>query len=79
MSKTFKDSARGKAPSKVYLEVVANGDGTFEIIRNQRIVGTNVGERWLADELCGKYGFCGKEFDGIMRQLTENGRANIVF
>jgi hypothetical protein len=78
MSKTFKDSAR-KTTSKSVIEVVANGDGTFEIILNQEVVRTGVEKKWLNDELCVKYGFCGDEFDAIMRQLAECGRASIVF
>jgi hypothetical protein len=78
MSKTFKDSAR-KTTSKSVIEVVANGDGTFEIILSQEAVRTGVEKKWLNDELCVKYGFCGDEFDAIMRQLAECGRASIVF
>lgn len=76
MAKSFKDSARGKAPSKLNIEVVATGDGTFEIILNQKTVATRVEERWLNDELCGKYGFCGDEFDVIKRQLAQSGKAS---
>ena len=78
MTKTFRDSARGKASSKVNLEVIANDDGTFELIRNQKVEGSHIAARWLNDELCVKYGSCGREFDEIMRQLAESGRASIT-
>jgi hypothetical protein len=57
------------------LEVLANGDGTFEIIFDQQLVGTNIPERWLDDELCAKRGFCAQELKEIRRQLAESGRA----
>jgi hypothetical protein len=76
MSKTSKDSARNTA-RKLYLEVVANADGTYEIIVDKKVVGTRIAEQWLNEELCGKYGFCGEEFDAIKRQLQQGGRANI--
>ena len=78
MSKTFKDFAR-KASSKTVIEVVANGGGSFEIILNQKVVRTGVEKKRLNDELCVKYGFCGNEFDAIMRELAECGRASVVF
>ncbi len=77
MSKSFKDSDR-KATSRTVLEVVADAHGTFEIILNQKVVRVGVEKKWLNDELCVKYGFCGDEFDAIM-QLAVCGRASVVF
>ena len=77
MSDTRKDSAR-LATRKVIIEVIANGDDTFEIMLNQKLVGSHVPEQWLDDEVCGKYGFCGEEFEEIKRQLADSGCATLV-
>ena len=53
MSQTRKDSAR-QSTHRTALEVAANGDGTYEIIFNERVVGSRIPERWLDDELCAK-------------------------
>jgi len=53
MSETWKDAARQYTHGTV-LEVAANGDDTYEIIFNQKVVGSRIPESWLDDELCAK-------------------------
>ena len=77
MSDTHKDSRR-LTTRKMIIEVVANGDDTFEVMLNERLVGHRVPERWLDDEVCGKYGFCGEEFLEIKRQLADSGHATLI-
>jgi len=77
MSQTRKDSAR-QSTNRIVLEVAANGDGTFEITFNEKVVGRHIPERWLDDELCAKRGFCGEELASIKRQLGECGRAVVI-
>jgi CubicO group peptidase (beta-lactamase class C family) len=70
MSQTWKDLAR-QSTHRIVLEVATNGDGTYEIIFNERVVGSRIPERWLDDELCAKRGFCHEELASIKRQLEE--------
>jgi hypothetical protein len=78
LSKTRKDSAKGRS-YRVELSVVKNPDGTFEVVFNGEQVGTGVPEKWLDTELCTKYGFCGEEYEDILRQLNESGRAALRY
>ena len=77
MSQTWKDSAR-QSTQRAVLEVDANRDGTYEIILNEKVVGSRIPKRWLDEELCAKRGFCGEELASIKRQLDECGRAVLI-
>ena len=77
MSETWKDAAP-QSTHRTVLEVATNGDGTYEIIFNEKVVGSRIPERWLEDELCEKRGFCGEELASIKRQLGECGRAVVI-
>jgi hypothetical protein len=77
MGEAWKDSAR-QSTHRIVLEVTTNLDGTYEIIFNEKVVGSRIPERWLDDELCAKRGFCGEELASIKRQLGECGRAVVV-
>ena len=50
MSQTSKDSAR-QSTRRTVLEVVGNGDGTYEIILNKEVVASGIPERWLDEGL----------------------------
>jgi hypothetical protein len=76
MSQTWKDSKR-QSTHRAALEVATNLDGTYEIIFNEKVVGSRISERWLDDELS-KTGFCGEELASIKRQLDECGRAVVI-
>jgi hypothetical protein len=77
MSETSKDAAR-QSTHRTVLEVATNGDGPYDIIFNEEVVGSHIPERWLDDELCAKRGFCGEELASIKRQLGECGRAVVM-
>ena len=77
MSQTWKDSTR-QSSQRTLLEVIANGDSTYEITFNEKIVGSRIPEKWLDDELCAKRGFCGEELASIKHQLEECGRAIVI-
>jgi len=77
MSETWKDVAR-QSTHRTVLEVSANGDGTFDITFNEKVVGSRIPERWLGDELCAKRGFCYEELALIKRQLSQCGRAVVI-
>ena len=71
MSRTRKDSYK---PTNRSLEVVKK-DGTFNILLAGEPVWAGVLEKWLREELCVRFGFCGDECDEIVTELNENGRA----
>ncbi len=77
MSQTWKDSAP-QSTHRTVLEVATNGDGTHEIIFNEKVLGNRIPERWLDDELCARLGFCGEELASIKRQLELCGRAVVI-
>ena len=39
----------------------------------------HIHEKWLNEELCVRFGFCGKEYDSILNELTKSGRKKLVF
>jgi hypothetical protein len=61
------------------LEVVKRDDGTFDLFLNQKLDRNRIPEKWLQDELCVRFGFCGDEYDAILRELNQNGRATLEF
>jgi hypothetical protein len=60
------------------LEVIKNDDGTYEVFWKGEHVRSRVQEPWLNEELCVGYGFCGDEYEAIIRQLNDCGRATVV-
>jgi hypothetical protein len=74
VSRTHKDE-RSKKTMTIVLEVLKNGDGTYEVFSKGELVCTQVPERWLHEELCVGFGFCGDEYESIIRQLNDSGKA----
>jgi hypothetical protein len=52
--------------------VIANADGTFDILRKGELLHGSIPDHWLESQL-GRYGFCGEEYREIRRQLAEKG------
>ena len=77
MSRTRKDKAK-QATVRTLLEVLKNEDCTYDVLPNGELVCSRVQERWLEQEVCVRYGFCGSEFEAIRQQLNESGRARVV-
>ena len=61
------------------LEVVKKDDGTFDLFFNQVLARSAIPEKWLNEELCAGYGFCGEEYLSILRDVAQHGSATIVF
>jgi hypothetical protein len=76
VSRTQKDSKQTK---NTVLEVVKKNDGTFDLFLNRELDHKNIPEAWLPEQLCVRFGFCGEEYDSILREVNQNGRATIVF
>ena len=73
MGRTEKDSP----PSKRFLEVVKRNDGTYDVFLNDAPDRSRIPERWLPEELCARFGFCGEECDSILREVNLNGRTTL--
>lgn len=52
---------------------------TFNLLLNGKLDRERVSERWLNEELCVRFGFCGEEYNSILDELTRNGRKKLVF
>jgi hypothetical protein len=78
VGRTHKDGARQKT-HRVTLEVLRNPDGTYEIFFNGEHARSSVPEQWLNEELCVRYGFCGAEYDSIIQDLREHGKAAVSY
>ena len=76
MSRTRKDS---KQITNTVLEVVKKNDRTFDLFLNRELDHKNIPQAWLPEQLCVRFGFCGEEYDSILREVNQNGRETIVF
>ena len=77
MSRTHKDE-RNKKTVRIALEVLKNDGGTYGVFYNGELARSGVQERWLNEELCVGFGFCGDEYLAIIRQLNDSGKATVV-
>ena len=59
-------------------DFVRNADGTYAILNKGKKIRDHIPERWLEDEVCGKYGFCGREWRDIWDGLSKEGKFTIV-
>ena len=75
MSQTRKDSPI----TNTILEVIKRDDGTFDLFLNRKLDRNRIPETGLPDELCVRFGFCGSEYDSILRKVNRNGRATVEF
>jgi hypothetical protein len=75
MSRTRKDSPI----TNTVLELVKRDDGTFDLFLNGKLDRNQILETWLPDDLCVRFGFCGDEYDSILREVNQNGRATVEF
>jgi hypothetical protein len=78
VSRTRKDSNQ-TTTTKTVLDLVKRGDDTFDLFLNCRLDRGHVTEKWLPDELCVRFGFCGEEYNAILRDAKQDGRTTISF
>jgi len=76
MARTHKDS---KGIAKSVLELTKREDGTFDLFLNHKLDRSRIPERWLEEELCARFGFCGEEYLSILRAVESGGTTEIVF
>lgn len=72
MSRTHKDARQNRV-----LEVVKRDDGTFDLFMNRRLYRDHVPEDGLPHELCVRFGYCGEEYDSILRELAQSGKKKL--
>ena len=72
MGRTYKDAKQNRV-----LEVVKREDGTFDFFLNCRLDKGQISEAGLPQELCVRFGFCGDEYDSILRELDQTGRKKL--
>ena len=77
MSKTRKDSARNAQTTA--LELVRRPGGNLDLFVNGALYRGDIQERWLPEELCVRFGFCGVEYDAILQEANESGRSKVVY
>ena len=76
MSRTRKDSNQTR---NTILELVRTKDGTFDLFLNSNLDRSSVPEQYLNNELCVRFGFCGEEYDTILREAKQKGRVEVRF
>ena len=74
MGRTRKDSNQNTV-----LEVIKKYDGTFDIFLNRKLDHKASLEASLSEVLCVRFGFCGEEYDSLLREINQNGRATLFF
>ena len=73
MSRTRKDSQY----SNTVLEIVKTDDGTFDLFLNRKLDRSRIPATALPEELCGRFGFCGQEYDSILREIDQTGSKHL--
>ena len=76
MSRTRKDSNQY---ANTVLEIVKTDDGTFDLFLNRKLDRSRIPETGLPEQLCGRFGFCGDEYDSILREINQTGSKTLVF
>jgi hypothetical protein len=61
------------------LEVVRRDDGTFDLFLNHALDRSRIPGEWLSREVCSRWGFCGAEYESIVREIEKHGRATREF
>lgn len=60
------------------MEVVKRNDGTFDLFLDTQPYRSRIPEEWLPEEVCVRFGFCGGEYDSILREVHQSGRARVM-
>jgi len=61
----------------VIWDFVRDADGTYSVFCRGQLMRKSIPERWFAETICAKWGFCGSEYVEINRQIESTGRATI--
>jgi hypothetical protein len=61
------------------LELVKRPDGAVDIFVNGTLHRGEIEERWLSEEICVRFGFCGPEYDAMLLEANESGRSKVAY
>jgi hypothetical protein len=53
-------------------------DGTYAVFHNGKLLSDGIAEEKREDEFCVRFGFCGQEYEDIVRELRQSGRRRLV-
>lgn len=75
MSRTQKDSRKHQS---TVIEVIKAGSDAFDLLLNHEVIRRNAPQAVLSEWLCVRYGFCGEEYEAMLREIEQEGRKVIV-
>jgi hypothetical protein len=75
LSRTRKDSRKQQG---TVVEVIKVGDDSFDLLLNHEFVRRSAPRDALPEWLCVKFGFCGDEFEAILREIEKEGKMVIT-
>jgi hypothetical protein len=58
-------------------EFVRNKDGTYAVLQNGKLLSDGISEERREDEFCIRFGFCGHEYEEIVRQLRQSEKCTL--
>lgn len=58
-------------------EFVRNKDGSYAVIHDGKLLSDGISEERREDEFCIRFGFCGHEYEEIVRQLRQSGKCRL--
>ena len=59
-------------------EFSRKADGTYSVIHNGQLASESIPEKSRESEFCVRFGFCGEEYRGIVRQFEQSGKCTLV-
>jgi hypothetical protein len=58
-------------------EFVRNKNGSYAVFNDGKLLSDAIPEERLKDEFCIRFGFCGHEYEGIVRELRQFGKCTL--
>ncbi len=55
-----------------------NANGTYSVVDNGKLLCDSISEKSRENEFCVGLGFCGEEYQEIIRQLAASGKCTLV-
>jgi hypothetical protein len=58
-------------------QFVRNENGSYAVFNNGKLLADSILEELRENEFCVRFGFCGHEYEEIVRQLRESGECTL--
>ena len=58
-------------------EFVRNENGSYAVFQNGKLLADAIPEQRREDEFCIRFGFCGHEYEEIVRRLRQSGKCTL--